>query len=141
MAARTLRRLAALHAAVSARLQCQTRMATCVRVNHMDTTTAIDPILQSLRRALTELYGADLDRVVLFGSRARGDARRDSDYDVAVFLKHMDDRRAERNRLADLRIRFIEDTGAFIDAQPFRAASYRERTPLMHEIRRDGVIL
>ena len=107
----------------------------------MDTATTIDPILQSFRRTLTELYGAELDRVVLFGSRARGDAGRDSDYDVAVFLKHMDDRRTERNRLADLRIRFIEDTGVFIDAQPFPAAAYRERTPLMHEIRRDGVTL
>ena len=33
------------------------------------------------------------------------------------------------------------DTGAFIDAQPFRAEAYLERTPLMHEIRRDGLTL
>ena len=50
-------------------------------------TTTLDPILKSFRDALAELYGPTLDRVVLFGSRARGDARPDSDYDVAVFLK------------------------------------------------------
>jgi len=104
----------------------------------MDTATTIDPILQSFRRTLTELYGAELDRVVLFGSRARGDARWDSHYDIAVFRRHMDERLTERNRLADLRIRFIEDTGVFIDAHPCPAAAYRERTPLMHEIRCDG---
>jgi predicted nucleotidyltransferase len=109
--------------------------------DNMDTTTAIDPILQSFRTALAELYGSVLDRVVLFGSRARGDAHEGSDYDVAVFLKRMDNRRLESNRLADLRVRFIEDTGAFIDAKPFLATAYQERTPLMHEIRRDGLIL
>ena len=60
---------------------------------------------------------------------------------MAVFLKRMDDRRAEYNRPADLRIRFIQETGAFIDAQPFPAAAYRERTSLMHEIRRDCLTL
>ena len=78
---------------------------------------------------------------MLFGSWARGDARRDSDYDVALFLKRMDDHRTERSRLADLRIRFIEDTEAFIDAQPFPAAAYRERTPLKREMRRSGLTL
>jgi predicted nucleotidyltransferase len=49
--------------------------------------TRDNPILAQFRAALTELYGARLERVVLFGSRARGDAQPDSDYDVAVFTK------------------------------------------------------
>ena len=40
---------------------------------------ANDPILKRFRAALAELYGERLERVVLFGSRARGDAREDSD--------------------------------------------------------------
>ena len=39
-----------------------------------------NPILVTFRAALDEMYGARLERVVLFGSRARGDARPDSDY-------------------------------------------------------------
>jgi uncharacterized protein len=46
-----------------------------------------DPVLARFRRALDEMYGSQLERVVLFGSRARGDAR--ADYDVAVFLKSL----------------------------------------------------
>ena len=38
------------------------------------------------------MYGDRLERVVLYGSRARGDAREDFDYDVAVFLRNMPDR-------------------------------------------------
>ena len=48
----------------------------------MDTAVALDPVLRSFRDAVVELYGPMLDRLVLFGSRARGDARPDSDYDV-----------------------------------------------------------
>lgn len=98
-----------------------------------------DPVLARFRAALDEIYGNRIDRVVLFGSRARGDARPDSDYDVAVFLKELPDRWLELDRLADLRVRFLDDTGAFFDAKPYPATAYRERSPLMHEIRHEGV--
>ncbi len=74
-------------------------------------------------------------------ARARGEAKSDSDYDVAVFLKELPDRWKEIRRLADLRVDFIDETGAFFDAKPFPAAAYRDRTPLMNEIRRDGLDL
>jgi uncharacterized protein len=45
------------------------------------------PVPPRFREALAKTHGNRLDRVVLFGSRARRDARPDSDYDVAVFFK------------------------------------------------------
>lgn len=100
-----------------------------------------DFILRKFRAALDEVYGARIERVVLFGSRARDDARPDSDYDVAVFLKGLSDRWSEADRIADLTTEIMEETGAFIHAMPYRAGSYRDRTPLMHEIRREGLDL
>ncbi len=100
-----------------------------------------DPILARIRTTLRAIYGDRLERVVLFGSRARGDARADSDYDIAVFLEGLTDRWREFHRLADLRTDILAETGAFLEARPFRAGSYRDRTPLMHEICRDGVDL
>ncbi|KJU81566.1 DNA polymerase beta domain-containing protein region [Candidatus Magnetobacterium bavaricum] len=100
-----------------------------------------DPILARFRAVLVEIYGDRLDRVVLFGSRARGDGREDSDYDVAVFLKSLPDRWAELDRLARLRVSFIDDTGAFFDAKPYAATSYQEGSPLMREIREEGLEL
>jgi len=102
---------------------------------------ADEPILKRFRAALDEIYGERLGRVVLFGSRARSDAHEDSDYDVAVFLKDLTDRWPELDRLADLGTDFLEETGEFIHAMPYRAGSYEDRTPLMHEIRADGIDL
>jgi uncharacterized protein len=106
--------------------------------------TRENPILAKFRAALAEMYGDRLERVVLFGSRARGDARPDSDYDVAVFVNGMNgssERWAELHRLAALRVKLIDETGAFFDAKPYPAGMYRERSPLMHEIRREGLDL
>jgi predicted nucleotidyltransferase len=101
-----------------------------------------DPILKRFRAALDEIYGDRLERVVLFGSRARGDAHEDSDYDVAVFLRDLADRPAAMNRLADLSTKIIvEEDGPFIHAMPYRAGSYNDPTPLMHEIRTAGIDL
>jgi predicted nucleotidyltransferase len=108
----------------------------------MATSTIVDdPVLARLREALTVMYGDRLERVVLFGSRARGDARADSDYDVAVFLKTLPNRWEELDRLAQLRVDMIDATGAFIDAKPYAASAYAERTPIMHEIRHEGLDL
>lgn len=103
--------------------------------------TPDDPTLAHFRRVLDEAYGARLERVVLYGSRARGDARPDSDYDVAVFLRDMPDRAGELNRLADLATDVLYDGGGVVHAMPYRAGAYNDRTPLMHEIRVDGVDL
>src|ERR1700680_2828342 len=43
-----------------------------------------DPILKRFRAAVTELYGDRVERVVLYGSRARGHAHPDSEYDGAA---------------------------------------------------------
>ena len=90
-----------------------------------------DPILKRFRAALDRVYGARIERMALFGSRARGDAREDSDYDVAVVLRDMADRFAEMDRLADLGTDIVNETGEFIHAMPYHAGSYKERTPLM----------
>jgi predicted nucleotidyltransferase len=107
----------------------------------MTTQTPPDPILTRFRAALAELYGDRLARAVLFGSRARGDARADSDYDVAVFLKEPDSFWTESGRLAEIETAILLDTGAVINALPLSAAAYDARTPLMHELRREGLEL
>ena len=107
----------------------------------MATTQTLDPILARFRAALDDMYGSQIERVVLFGSRARGNARPDSDYDVAVFLSDMSDRFAELYRLADLSTDILSETGEFVHAMPYHSNAYDERTPLMREIRREGVDL
>lgn len=109
----------------------------------MATKAPDDPVLKRFRAAVNEIYGDRVARVVLFGSRARGDARPDSDYDVAVFLRgDIADRIAESYRLADVSTAILEETGEFIHAMPYRAEGYPDPgMPLMHEIRREGIDL
>jgi uncharacterized protein len=102
---------------------------------------AADPVLRRFRQAVVAAYGDRLDRIVLFGSRARGDARPDSDYDIAVFLCDLPDRMQAMNRLADIGTDLLYESGHVIHAMPYRADSYGERSPLMGEIRREGVEL
>jgi predicted nucleotidyltransferase len=100
-----------------------------------------DPVLTRFRQALDEVYGDNLARVVLFGSRARGDARPGSDYDIAVFLNSPGSFNDEATRLATIETEILYDTGAVINAMPFQADAYRHRTGLMSELRRDGLDL
>src|ERR1700674_5026886 len=101
----------------------------------------VDPVLSRFRAALDEVYGERIERVVLFGSRARGDARPDSDYDVAVFLKDLGNFGKEAGRIAEIETDILYDTGAVINAMPLKAGSYGERTGFMGELRREGLDL
>ena len=107
----------------------------------MTKTAILDATLQCFRKTVAEAYGNRLARVVLFGSRARGDARSDSDYDVAVFLHGLGDRVQAMMELADIGTDILYQSGGLIHAVPYRAEAYNERTALMQQIRRDGVEL
>ncbi len=93
------------------------------------------------RAAVTEIYGERVERVVLFGSRARGDAKPDSDYDVAVFIRDTGTFTDDSARLAVVSTDILLDMGAVISATPFPSGAYRERTGFMHELRKDGLDL
>ena len=99
------------------------------------------PVLPRFRNAVLDIYGNRVQRMVLYGSRARGEARPDSDYDIAVFIKDLGTSADERRRRADVETDILYETGAVINAMPYPAGAYEERTSLMREIRRDGIDL
>ncbi|MEW6598874.1 MAG: nucleotidyltransferase domain-containing protein [Pseudomonadota bacterium] len=92
-----------------------------------------------LREALQAVYGDRLARAVLFGSRARGEAHAESDYDVAVFLHGSEGLWAESGRLADIATDILDETGAVVNALAFPVSALDARSPLMHELRREGM--
>ena len=100
----------------------------------------VDPVLKRFRTALQDIYGERIERVVLFGSRARGDAQADSDYDVAVFLRALHFNH-EAASIARLEADILSDTGTVINALPLLAGSHAARTGFMRELRRDGIDL
>jgi uncharacterized protein len=45
------------------------------------------------------------------------------------------------DKLADVRCGILNETGAFVDAKPYPAGAYRNRSALMAEVRADGLDL
>jgi predicted nucleotidyltransferase len=61
-------------------------------------------VARQLKERILAGDGQRVSKVILFGSRARGDARPDSDYDLLVVFRHLPpgERRASRVRLYGL---------------------------------------
>jgi uncharacterized protein len=53
-------------------------------------------MLKRFKREVKKVLGDRLDRVVLFGSRSRGDAAPDSDFDVLVTVQNLQERDRKR---------------------------------------------
>jgi uncharacterized protein len=100
-----------------------------------------DPILAEIKRRLGEMYGDRLKRVVLFGSRARGDHKRTSDYDVAVYLTDYDYTMGEVFNLADISWEIQAEMKAIVSFKPFPSGVELRDSLLSREIARDGVQL
>ena len=105
-----------------------------------------DPILARLKKELEALYGARLKRLMLYGSRARGDHQPDSDYDVLVVLEGPIDHWPELERLSALSSQLTWDT--VTDRNPvvasFKAVTEEDiaaRTGFMHNVRREMIEL
>src|SRR5262249_19338509 len=93
------------------------------------------------KRRVEAVMPGKILKVMLFGSRARGDATSDSDWDLAVFLDHEPDWR-DRDTLSDAAYDImLEHQGAPIQAIALSIAALDDDTLLARNIRRDGVNL
>ena len=105
-----------------------------------------DPILARLKKELGALYGTRLKKVLLYGSRARGDHQPDSDYDVLVVLGGPIDRWTEQKRLSALSSNLLwktiaEGCPADISFKPMTEEQTQQRTGFMHNVRREAIEL
>jgi uncharacterized protein len=105
----------------------------------MGKAAVLDPVLVRLKAELTALYGPRLKQVLLYGSRARGDHREDSDYDVLVVLEPPFDWWEEVKRMANISSQHTFDTGAILSLRPVTAEQVQEKTGFMREVRREGI--
>jgi predicted nucleotidyltransferase len=85
-------------------------------------------------------YGDRLQRVVLYGSRARGDAEPESDVDVLVVLDDVENFWKEHWRIGDIAIEASDGAETIIAAMPMSRVAFEERrSPLLLNVRREGI--
>jgi predicted nucleotidyltransferase len=90
------------------------------------------------RRALRAMPRRRIAKVILYGSRARGDARPDSDWDIAVFVRGRPTPR-DWSTLAYISYDLQMETGAFIQAFPLPLRHANRKAGFHYNVSKDGV--
>jgi predicted nucleotidyltransferase len=102
----------------------------------------LQEILSDLRVALKGHYGNRLVKLVLFGSRARGDAEEDSDIDLLVVLNGDVDPAREVRETIDIVTRISLDHDVVCSTLFVGEAEYlRRESPFLMNVRREGLTI
>jgi len=104
-----------------------------------------DELRETLRWAtasLRDIYGARLKRLILFGSRARGDATPESDVDVLVVLEGPIRSYEEAKRTSRVATRAAAYRGAVLSFVHMSAEEFADdQRPLVQSVKKEGIRL
>ncbi|MCW5735230.1 MAG: nucleotidyltransferase domain-containing protein [Enhydrobacter sp.] len=95
-------------------------------------------LIRQFKRRAEEALPGRIVRVMLYGSRARGDARDDSDWDVAVFVDG-NPTTADRNALSDIGFDLMMESGQYLQTIAIDAARSPEESYFLHNVLKDGL--
>lgn len=94
-----------------------------------------------LRQEIQAALGDDLDTTLLYGSRARGDATPESDWDVLVLLRDSANRAKARAAMRALVGRIAEETNEHVSILPIKWSEAAENAGLLANVAREGIRL
>jgi predicted nucleotidyltransferase len=99
----------------------------------------VKAIARDVARDLRRLYGERLQKVILFGSWARGDAHPESDIDLLVVLDRFDNSWKEHERMSDILYRHSLDNDTVVSALVVNEHDYAvAQRPVLIRIRAEG---
>lgn len=105
----------------------------------MSSTPIIDPVISAFKKRLLEKFSGSVKKVLLYGSRARGDFEQGSDYDLIVLVDEMD--KSLEERICILAWDFGFEHRVSISVLVFEETLFKtdRYEPLFINIRREGV--
>lgn len=105
------------------------------------TAEQLQALSQDVKKVLTELYGDRLDRVVLFGSYARGDFHNESDVDYLIVLRDETVNSAsEIWYMVDSIHDLCDKYNALISVKPASLSKYQTSDLFFYQnVRQDGI--
>ena len=98
--------------------------------------------IKRMAKDLAVLYGDELDKIVLYGSYARGEQSAESDVDIALILKSQDDEKHEK--MIDIVVEYELDLGVTLSVVPIEYGQYMEwkdSLPFYKNIEKEGIVL
>ena len=100
----------------------------------------IRKVLKKLKKELLRIYGESVDSIILYGSRACGDARDDSDIDILVVL-NQDFNYSEMLRLSSKLVSSLSLENDVVISRAFvtKAQYDKLQIPFLMNVRREGV--
>ena len=97
-------------------------------------------ILDELRAKVCELFGEQLESVILYGSHARGDARTDSDIDILIVLQCDFDYFQMVKKVSYLTSEISLNYGVVISSAFITREEFDQlRTPFLINIKKEGI--
>lgn len=100
----------------------------------------IQPIIAEFKREIKKIYGNQLDKIILYGSWARGTATNASDIDLVVVLKGRISPGREIDRMIDCITDLNLKYDTLISVVPVSADTYTTLdSPLLLNVRREGI--
>lgn len=97
--------------------------------------------IADLKRIMQGLYGERFDRLIVFGSVARGEATKDSDIDLMLVLRGDVDVGREIDRIVENTYESDLRRGTLTSVVPISLGDFLTRvSPLLMNVRREGIV-
>ena len=102
----------------------------------------IESVLASFTQKVKQVYGTRLEKIILYGSYARGTQNADSDIDVMIILKNIEINHEKVGVIGILLTEMKEQFNVLISMIPVTFQRYSESQRLFYKnVRKEGIVI